>query len=207
LLCRFRVSLNVCLSLFFAIVQSKKLTSTISFYNTCPTTDPASLPFFPGLLVPSLSELQSSTCQSVFAAKVDCLALNYSVPGVSGSQFFSAADLPTNGTAAISDLPGSITSPPGGETMTWQFQSGNVVTVTAAPYTGIAAVASTSTAAGSESSVTTSGSTTMSTGTETSTGSAATSSATKASFAVPSSPRVGRLLGEMLVLALGFCVL
>jgi len=114
-----------------------------TFYNICPDTNPSAIPFFSDLINPSLVDLGSTNCQNVFASGVNCLGLNYSVPGLqSDSQFYTADDLPANGTNSLSNSPGTVTSPPGGATYVWTFSPDELVTAIAASFQNAAAPSS-----------------------------------------------------------------
>ncbi len=93
-----------------------------AFYNTCPDTAPESVPFWDTTLGESLSFLTSSTCRTALAGGFDCHAIGFAKPGISGGNFYNATDLPSNGTATISDVAGNaITSPVAGPTLVWKL--------------------------------------------------------------------------------------
>ena len=126
------------------------LDSICRFFNSCPDTDPAQVPFFDNL---GYLALQSSNCMTNLTSNVDCTALPYNYTDAPGpandtDTFYIADNIPANGTEALSDNPGDLTTPISGETLTWTFAGGTTV-ATAVPYNAQAAASTTPGAAAS----------------------------------------------------------
>lgn len=94
--------------------------------------------------------------QANIAANGSCDALTYDVcygqfgiPTADNSTYVDVNNLPPNQTQALSNTPGasSLTSPPGGETMTVTFLN-KTYTITAAPYNATDVAATTTTKTG-----------------------------------------------------------
>ena len=75
---------------------------------------------------------------------VDCTALPFNFTDAPGpanqtDTFYIADTLPPNGTQALSDNPGDLTTPISGETLTWSLFDGSPTIATAVPYNAQAA--------------------------------------------------------------------
>jgi hypothetical protein len=91
-----------------------------SFYNTCPSTSPASYPLFNVTIEDSLRLLSTQTCRTALAG-FDCRRAGFQKPGISGGNFLTADTLPSNGTQTISNTGNAITSPVSGPTLVWKL--------------------------------------------------------------------------------------
>ena len=125
--------------------------SICSFFNSCPDTDPAQVPFFDKL---GYQGLQTPNCMTNLTSSVDCTALPFNftdAPGPANATdtFYIADTLPPNGTQALSDNPGDLTTPISGETLTWSLFNGGTTIATAVPYNAQAAASTTAGAAAS----------------------------------------------------------
>ncbi|KAF7558496.1 hypothetical protein G7046_g5667 [Stylonectria norvegica] len=103
------------------------------FYDVCPDTDPSLLGidvWYGGVI----DKDQWSTCGDYIDEDTCSSQLNYTLPGGDkGNKFYSAGDLPANGTKTLSNIGGVITSPVSGAAYTWTFDGvDHAVTVASA---------------------------------------------------------------------------
>lgn len=104
-----------------------------SFLEICPATDPTLIGFN---AIPQLEQQineQFNQCEPHIDT-YDCVSdLGYSLAGV--STYVKPTDPIQTGTASLSNVPGTVTSPASGKVFTWTNQGdGKVWTVTAADY-------------------------------------------------------------------------
>ncbi|KAE9377378.1 hypothetical protein N431DRAFT_436607 [Stipitochalara longipes BDJ] len=106
--------------------------ATSTFFNTCPSTDPADVFFFSDL---GYDHLISAECSSSLGTSPDCTAKPYNFtlsPGAgSNNQFFDAATIPKNGSDPLTNNPGGLATPVSGAVFTWSLYDGAVATANA----------------------------------------------------------------------------
>jgi hypothetical protein len=73
------------------------------------------------------SILKSSACTNAFSQGLDCTASDFAFQQYNSSQFYDWADLPSFGSAPVSDLPGTGLPEPSAATVTWAFYSGGPI--------------------------------------------------------------------------------
>lgn len=167
------------------------------FFNTCPSTDPADVYFFPSL---GYNHLASAECSSSLGSSPNYTSIQYNFtfspdPG-SNDQFFDAATIPKNGTDPLTNNPGGVATPVSGAVFTWSLYDGGVVTVNATVTTWTGAGATTlGSGTGSVTSFL------MTTGTSGVSGSASATASSK-SIGRKNSPRIGLLFMGTLLLIL-----
>lgn len=106
----------------------------LSLPDTCPDTDPASIPGWhenvladEGIAGCALN-LETATCTAS--------PLNFPTPTQAVTPKFYLPDaIPTGGSVAISDTPGSLSRPISGDVLTWSIAKGFPTVATAASYT------------------------------------------------------------------------
>jgi hypothetical protein len=183
-----------------------------NFYNTCPTTSPAAVPYWNQTIGDSLSTLRSDRCVKALAG-VDCHTIGYRDPGISGGNFYNASNLPQNGTATLSDVTGStITSPLGGATLVWKLGSDSKFSNMTAVAVSVSALASTTggAAAASGSTAGSSSSSPASTASSASAGATTTTSTAASSTTAGASHLLGRcalVVGELAAVFVGMALL
>jgi len=106
------------------------------FFNTCPSTDPAGVYFFPSL---GYDHVLSANCSVALGSNANCSATPYNFtlspgPAYNSSthnQFFDAETIPKNGTDPLTNNPGGLASPVSGAVFTWSFYNGGLATANA----------------------------------------------------------------------------
>jgi hypothetical protein len=117
------------LSIFFSPTSPYNV---FRFFNTCPSTDPADVYFFPIL---GYNHLISPECTSLLGFSPNCATAPYNFtlsPGSgSNNQFFDAETIPKNGSDPLMNSPGGLATPVSGGIFTWSFYEDGVATVNA----------------------------------------------------------------------------
>lgn len=126
-----------------------------SYYAICPDSDPTQVDFDDVLVGITNYEAETGLICSDVIANTSCLADWGFGSAYNGIYLDPAVSLPPNGTQPLSTTTaaGSLTSPPGGATMTWSLL-GAVRTATAAEYNEESVKATTAPVSSSEASAT-----------------------------------------------------
>lgn len=92
-----------------------------TFYNTCPSTDPAAVPLWSETVGVAETRLGTTACRAALVG-LDCRTLGFERPGIAGGAFYQAGTLPSPGTQGLENTGNAvITSPLGGPTLVWQL--------------------------------------------------------------------------------------